>query len=232
MRFSSTQRRHITLLLLIVSGASFAQEKKQWAGPHIGFSTGHTWTRDINTEYLTGGLDGFGPSGFTAKNKLRGGLVGVNAGYHFLLKDRWLLGVGAEWRAYHANKSSEQCSGPCEQSYLMRSSIKNKVSFLAKAGYLVNDKTLLFVNGGWANTQMKRRYTNIDGGDSESHKSWQGGWTVGFGGEYAFHENLTGKIEYRYTNIKDKTMYPDLWSRFEKQDANQSELTAGITYYF
>ena len=142
------------------------------------------------------------------------------------------MGVGAEWRTYHANKTSEQCSGPCEHSYLIKSSVRNKLSLLGKAGYLVNDKTLVYVNGGWANTQMKRRYMNIDGGDSESHQSWQGGWTAGFGAEYAFHENLTANIEYRYTNVKDKTLYLDLWSRPEKQSVNQNELTVGITYYF
>ena len=38
------------------------------------------------------------------------------------------------------------------------SSVDQKVSLLAKLGYLINNKTLLFVTGGYSTTEMMRNY--------------------------------------------------------------------------
>ena len=128
----------------------------------------------------------------------------------------------------------EQCDGPCE-TYYIKSSLKNKFSLLAKAGYLVNDKSLLYVNGGWANAQFKRNYFDDDDGgigSGDSLKSWQDGWTLGLGSEYHFYNNLTAKIEYRYTDLGSKTTYSPYYDYYEKQNVRQNEVTAGVAYHF
>jgi outer membrane immunogenic protein len=221
----------VLITLLTLSASASADDKINWTGPYAGIDAGYTWARDSNTELETS--DG-APSGYTATNKPKGGLIGINAGYNYLVNDKWLLGLGAEFKTYNANNTSEQCDGPCE-NYYIKSSLRNKFSLLAKAGYLVNDKTLLYLNGGWANAQFKRNYFDDDDGgigSGDSFKSWQDGWTLGLGSEYHFYNNLTAKIEYRYTDLGSKTTYSPYFDYNEKQNAHQNEVTAGVAYHF
>jgi outer membrane immunogenic protein len=117
------------------------------------------------------------------------------------------------------------------------SSFENKFSFLGKIGYLVNDKTLAYVKGGWANAQIKRDYTNyLYAAVIESHKSWQDGWTLGVGSEYNFFQNLTAKLEYRYTDLGSKSIYASNMvtdsSFTQTQNTRQNELNVGVAYHF
>ena len=148
------------------------------------------------------------------------------------MTDKWLVGLGLELKAYDIDNKAMLCSHfECNGNYFIKSSIEDKISILAKAGYFVDDHTLLYVNGGWADARTTRE--NIATGlGTESYKIWQQGWSLGFGGEYNFYQNLTAKLEYRYTLYLDEKVDTNLFLAHEKQTLNQNEVTAGITYHF
>lgn len=218
--------------IIAISSSVFAGEKINWTGPYVGVDAGYSWGRDNNFQPPGEGTS----DAWFAKNKPKGGLIGINAGYDFLLNDKWLVGLGADFKTYNADDKAQQY-GLLDLTDLccsIKSSIENKFSVLAKAGYLVNDKVLLYVNGGWANAQIKRSYmqTSIDYADSR--KNWQDGWTMGLGGEFNFYQNIAAKIEYRYTDLGNKTVpnvFDGDWGK-QLQDLHQNELTAGIIYRF
>lgn len=214
--------------LFTILNQALAEDKVNWTGPYLGIDAGYAWGRDNNLE----------PDGtiWFAKIKPKGGLIGVNGGYDYLLNDKWLVGIGAEFKTYNADDTAQQFNATdlTDLCCSIKSSIKNKFSVLAKAGYLLNNKALLYVNGGWANAQIKRSYSDTDFEYVDSYKNWQGGWTLGLGGEFNFFQNMTAKIEYRYTDLGNKTVpnvFNGNWGR-ELHDFHQDELTAGITYRF
>ncbi len=98
----------------------------------------------------------------------------------------------------------------------------------------MNEKTLLYVNGGWASAQIKRSYRDTEFDYVDSYKNWQDGWTIGLGSEFNFYQNITAKIEYRYTDLGNKTIpnvFAGNWGS-QQQDFYQNELTAGVAYRF
>ena len=222
-----TIQKLVLISLFALSSSVFAEDKINWTGPYLGLDAGYSWTRDSNLEFSGDG--GTPDYRWTAKNKPSGGLVGINAGYNYLLNDKWLFGLGAEFKTYNANDTLPW--GPAVDNATITSSVENKFSLLAKAGYLINDKTMFYMNGGWANAEIKRNYADLI---PMTFKNWQDGWTLGAGGEYSIYQNLTAKIEYRYTDLGDKKN----WRTFpgttfhEKQSVYQNELTAGIAYHF
>ena len=227
-----TIQKLVLITLITLSASVFAGEKINWTGPYVGVDAGYSWGRDNNLQPPGEGT----VSGWFAKNKPKGGLIGINAGYDFLLNDKWLVGLGADFKTYNADEKAQQydLADLTDLCCSIKSSVENKFSVLAKAGYLVNDKVLLYVNGGWANAQIKRSYMDTFFDYADSRKNWQDGWTMGLGGEFNFYQNIAAKIEYRYTDLGNKTVpnvFDGNWGK-QLQDLHQNELTAGITYRF
>ncbi|MGF0539200.1 outer membrane protein [Agrobacterium sp. ES01] len=66
-----------------------------------------------------------------------------------------------------------------------------------RVGYAM-DRALLFGAAGWTATDAK-----LDTGAGESNEMMNG-WTVGGGVDYAFTDNMFGRVEYRYNDYGDK----------------------------
>ena len=69
----------------------------------------------------------------------------------------------------------------------------------ARAGYLVTDKALVYVRGGYANTRVRtaRSTATTIVRDSDNLDGWQ----VGGGLEYAISEKVSARVEYRYSDF-------------------------------
>ena len=231
INFTSTQRLGVAALLAVASSVAIAEDKMNWAGPYAGINTGYTWVHDKDDGYAYGKCKGDCPPA-TQSNHANGPSVGIDLGYNFLLQNNLLLGIETEFKSYNANEESNFFTPNLFRK--INSSFENKFSFLGKIGYLLNDKTLAYIKGGWANAQIKRDYTN----DAlpavvESHKSWQDGWTLGIGSEYNFYQNLTAKLEYRYTDLGSKSIYAsNISSLTQTQNTRQNELNVGVAYHF
>jgi outer membrane immunogenic protein len=75
------------------------------------------------------------------------------------------------------------------------------------------DRVLLYATGGWAWARVTDTYCTLVGGVCaiggpgffDSISSTRNGGTVGVGLEYAFLNNFSARVEYRYTHFQDHT---------------------------
>ena len=115
-----------------------------------------------------------------------------------------------------------------------KTEIKQSYSLLGRLGYLINDKTLAYVIGGYTNAKIER--TIYDGwflNGSDKNSDWQNGWTLGLGSEIQFKDSLSVKFEYRYTDLGDTSFYtPAFGGVQEKFDYTQNEIAVGLNYHF
>ena len=204
-----------------------AQENINWSGPFVGVDVGYTWTTDKKNN---ASRDGFS---YHAENKDNGGFIGINTGYNFMLNEKWLLGFIGEYKTYDAQDSDVDLKDGVPDDVTTVSAVDQKVSLLAKLGYLIDSKTLFFITGGFATAEMSRHYDEVTPSRSEKHKDWQNGWSIGFGSAYNFHENISANLEYRYTDLRTNDIDIAMWNNApQPQKVSQDEVTFGITYHF
>ena len=71
-----------------------------------------------------------------------------------------------------------------------------------RAGYAV-DRTLIYVAGGWTRARLDATHTFSRDGDGSltfDSSTTRDGWNIGIGAEYAWLNNWTVGLEYRYTD--------------------------------
>jgi outer membrane immunogenic protein len=87
-----------------------------------------------------------------------------------------------------------------------------------RAGYLVTDRTLLYVRGGYTNMRASVQITQL--GKSSYGRENFDGWTMGGGVERAITKQISVRAEYRYGDLrKEGTFY-------------QHQLLVGAAYHF
>lgn len=192
-------------LAAALTGASpaFAQT---FDGPYAGVQGG--WKKD--------GADTIdGNSGPVAVDRSRdSGTVGVFGGYNLKATDKIVLSAEGSFNLGIDDRVSRAAAGT-------RFSIDPKYSFDlgVRAGYLVNDKTLVYARGGYENTRAKMQFSDAAG--IRSDKDTLDGWSVGGGIERAIANRISARLEYRYS---------DLGSGRNEFDRHQALL--GIAYHF
>lgn len=97
----------------------------------------------------------------------------------------------------------------------------------ARAG-VAFDRALVYATGGLAYGGSEATAVTALGTftDDNTHV----GWTVGAGAEYAFTDNLTGRLEYLYTDLDDETAV--LAGTAYSVGAEFSTIRAGLNYKF
>jgi outer membrane immunogenic protein len=108
-----------------------------------------------------------------------GWLGGAYVGYNIHLEKNWGLGVEGDFT--FTGKSSGTFSNP------WNSTIRGRVGY-------AYDRFLFYGTGGVAFGDLK----NTAGGGGETTKV---GWTAGLGAEAVLAGNVTGRIEYRHTDL-------------------------------
>jgi outer membrane immunogenic protein len=168
---------------LIMSTAAHAET---YNGPYVGVSAGwdrseladqNIATQPINAEISRDAL-----------------VLGGYAGYNYKATDRIVIGAEAGFSATVDDKIGTTVSGQAL-------TIDPRFSFdlTARAGYLVTEKALLYVRGGYANTRVRTTLTTASGAVRQSDNI--DGWLVGGGVEYAITENISARAEYRYSDF-------------------------------
>jgi len=139
---------------------------------------------------------------------------GVFVGYDATIEGRFVVGAEAGLDLASDDEVDASAAGT---NYL----IDPKYSFdvTARAGYLVDPKTLLYVRGGYTNARI--RATAVNGTAIESAGRSEDGWLAGAGVERQVAQNVTARLEYRY-------------SKFSEGDGkdDRHRLLAGIAYRF
>lgn len=163
-----------------------------WTGPYVGLQAGYGWDKsDVDG---SSDLPDFDPD-FGSLNP-DGFIGGLHAGYNWQSDS---LVFGAEGDIEYADlKDSNDASipgpGPVEierkQDWLGSLRLRGGVAF---------DRTLVYATGGLAVGEVE---LNVDSNfidDSEDKTKW--GWTIGGGLEHAFTDELSLRLEYRYTDL-------------------------------
>ena len=91
----------------------------------------------------------------------------------------------------------------------------------SRAGYVLGERNLLYVRGGYANTRV--RLTRDVGGVAVSDKDNLDGWFVGGGVERKLLDNVSTRLEYRYHDFGDNN---------ETGKYERHQVLAGVAYRF
>lgn len=176
------------LTAAIAGAAAFATPAaaETFNGPYVGVTAG--WNRAEVADRTLNAL------AIDAEATRDSAVVGIYGGYNYKVLDNVVLGVEAGFStAIDDNVRAESLGRTLN--------VDPRYSFdlSARAGYLVNSKTLVYARGGYANQRI-RNTLETDSGAVRSSDNLDG-WTVGGGVEYAITPKISARAEYRYSDF-------------------------------
>lgn len=195
-----------TLAAALAVSMGTAASAEPFNGPFIGVQGG--WNQDdLNNPTTDAGVlavtqkkDSFNAGGFI--------------GYDYKIADRFVLGAEAgiqfsvDDEVVHDNGTALITLDP-----------KRAIDLTARAGVLADAKTLIYARGGYTNARV--RTTSEDSAGITSASQDRDGWLVGGGVERAITDNISARIEYRYTDLSDGN------GKFDRHQA-----LVGVAYRF
>lgn len=155
-------------------------------GPYVGITTG--WDR---TETNRSPANGQALDAGTSRDGL---LLGFYGGYNRKVGEHVVLGAEAGFSGTIDDSSRATIGGAA-----VRIDPRYSFDLTARAGYLVTDKALLYVRGGYANQRVRTEVQTANGLVRSSDSL--DGWLVGGGVKYAITERISARAEYRYSDV-------------------------------
>ncbi|MBO9574477.1 MAG: porin family protein [Sphingobium sp.] len=179
---------------LLALSATPVLAKSEFQGPSIGVQAG--WNHDI------------------AINSKKDAVVGgVFAGYDHEVAPNVILGVEGGFSLAASDKI-----GPAGSN---AATIDPDYSFdlSARAGYVVGEKNLVYVRGGYANTRadVTRTVASVTTSDKQTFD----GWFAGGGVERKLLSNVSARVEYRFNDFDANN------SKYQRH-----QVLAGVAYRF
>jgi len=201
-----------------------------WEGGYVGLHAG--WADgDRDTSYglapplpaFANGKNGYGQSG---------ALAGLQLGYNFELNPTWVLGVKADWSWADVDGSSTFTSPAFPTGFKGTGNYDWLASTTVRLGYLVNNKFMVFADGGLAFGGFE--FNSSSGYNFNESRS---GWTLGIGGEYRFTPRASMSFQYNYYDFgSDKNSgtitFPGALPFVSKADADMNVFKLGFNYKF
>ncbi|GAC1331630.1 MAG: porin family protein [Beijerinckiaceae bacterium] len=197
-----------------------------WTGFYIGVQGGYAW-ENIRETGIFGGLPIYTLSNNNARGFLGGGHVGFN----------WQVAqvvFGMEGDVEGSGVRGTSPTNPFFDGALNNVSWRADIrgSIRGRLG-LAFDRALLYATGGVAFTTFKMRENFFGLGLSEAFNTSRAGFTVGAGLEYAFTNNWTARVEYRFTDFgtfnNASVLAPGL---FYRERVFDQAIRGGISYKF
>jgi outer membrane immunogenic protein len=183
-----------------------------------------TWTgfyAGINGGYGFGDTNGYGRA---LAGSPGGGLIGATAGYNYQYQ-RFVLGLEADFD-YAGITDSQTSAGPVTA----KSNLNFETTIRARAGYAV-DRALFFVTGGYAGGNLHSTVYDTPRNFYGANSNYLNGYAIGGGAEYAFMPNLSGKVEYIYTDLGQAYNFAHT-TDVTRIGLSTSNIKAGINYHF
>lgn len=168
-----------------LGAAVTSAQAETYSGPYVGVTAG--WERgEIADRIETQPINGE-----ASRDAL---VLGGYVGYNHKVTDRIVIGAEAGFSATVDDRVSATSAGQAL-------TIDPRYSFdlSARAGYLVTDKALVYVRGGYANNRVRTTLAAATGTVSASDNL--DGWQVGGGVEYAITDRISARAEYRYSDF-------------------------------
>jgi outer membrane immunogenic protein len=175
-------------------------------GPYVGVTAG--WERSE----IADRIEARPITGEASRDAL---VLGGYGGYNLKASERIVIGAEVGFTAAVDDTARATSAG-------RPLSIDPRYSFdlSARAGYLVTDKALVYVRGGYANSRVRTTFTPTNGAPVVTSDNLDG-WQVGGGLEYAISDHISARAEYRYS---------DLGSTGGQYDRHQT--LVGVSYNF
>ncbi|MBB4197596.1 hypothetical protein CCR94_13310 [Rhodoblastus sphagnicola] len=152
-----------------------------WTGFYVGIEGGAAF---INNSIRD-------TTGAKADNNPTAGLIGGVVGYNYELPNKFVLGLEGDAGGVLGAKQTKNNAGvPFYNDHSYFADVRGRV------GYAIIDRALLYVAGGVAFGDVKTGWTG-----GPSYTDDRVGYTIGAGVDYAFTNNLIGRVEYRYTDL-------------------------------
>jgi outer membrane immunogenic protein len=164
--------------LVAGAGMAFAADLPDYQAPPPAQYTpvsAYNWTGPYLG--LQGGY-GWGTSG------LNGWEGGAYAGYNFQLDPNWIVGLEGDFMF----TGRDGITGTTATNHSWDASIRGRIGY-------AYDRFLFYGTGGVAFGDIKGTNTGV------SASSTQVGWTAGLGVEAALTQNVTGRLEFRHTDL-------------------------------
>jgi outer membrane immunogenic protein len=155
-----------------------------WTGGYAGLQIGYGWA---DTDARSGPLAGFDQSySYQADGFLGGGHIGFN-----FQKQGVVYGLEADLDLTDLNKTSTGSLGDSHKTSIdWMGSIRGRIG-------LANGRNLFYLTGGWAFGDVNVRSES----GLVSYSETLHGWTIGGGMERSLTNNMTARLEYRYTDL-------------------------------
>ncbi|WP_134496326.1 outer membrane protein [Microvirga pakistanensis] len=200
-----------------------------WTGFYVGGQVGYGWNTGDNDFAVPAGVtvDGVPFTGFGGDDG-DGFLAGVHAGYNYQIGS-FVVGLEGDIEGVFGDDDDDfdgvfedDAGNPIVVS-IPGTSIDWQGSIRARAGFAF-DRALIYATGGFA-------FAGLSDGIGDADDDTLTGWTLGAGLEYAFTNNLTTRLEYRYTSFDGDNIV------FDGEDVGESEVDfhtvrVGLSYKF
>ena len=164
-----------------------------WTGGYVGLQAGYLWGStsvafpEVPVLYSNPDPDGF--------------IGGVYAGYNHQFDNGFIAGIEGDFALSNADGDDliwdDIGSFPAET---WTSSIDWTAAIRARAGYAIDQRTMVYAAGGVAFAGTEATVSDL-GVVREKISDTLVGWTVGVGGEHALTDNLIARAEYRYSDF-------------------------------
>lgn len=193
----------VSALLIAIPSAALGQD---FDGTYVGVQGGWEQTDLRNPETDLGML--------TLDRERQSFTGGIFAGYDRQVGPRIVLGAEAG-----VDVSADDEVRSTTGTGLISVDPQWSVDLTARAGYLLDGRTLAYLRGGYTNARVE---TNLGTGAAElSETEQRNGWLVGAGIERRILQNISGRLEYRYSDLSEGD------GTFDRH-----RLLAGIAYRF
>jgi outer membrane immunogenic protein len=184
-----------------------------WSGMYLGVQLGYAGG---NTEASSGPSGGFNQA---YDYKSEGWLGGAHAGYNFQ-RGNLVYGIEAD-----LEKSGQKGNGVGSLGFPHTSEVDWQGSLRGRLG-LAFDRTLVYGTAGWAFGDVK-----VDKGFA-NYSDVRNGWTAGVGVEHMLTNNLSARIEYRYTDFGRADFGNTAINSTDRSNVDQHAVRAGLSLKF
>jgi outer membrane immunogenic protein len=206
-----------------------------WTGFYVGAQLGYAWG-DSEDEFPGGAffvndagiLTPF-TGGFGGDNDSF--LAGAHAGYNYQIGS-FVVGLEGDVEGFFNDNDNFNgilldATGTPVAFALSGRDIDWQGSIRARAGFAF-DRAMIYATGGFAFAGVSGGVSNLIANNGDDTLT---GWTLGAGLEYAFTNNLTTRVEYRYTNYdRDDSIFNNV--TFGGGDFDFHTVRVGLTYKF
>ena len=211
-----------------------------WSGFYVGAHAGYRWA-DANFSGPGYDFDGFPFPPRSESYGPNGGIIGVQAGYNFMITPTILAGVEGDWTW---GSSHDGAAGTVfvfaadGVSFASEAKLTWQATLRGRLG-VVNGPWLFYGTGGVAFARLHWTDNStfiFDGTPSTAFVSDVGktltGFVVGAGIEYLWTPNWIARLEYLYENFGDVSVPFGLGPQTGSLDLNVNKVRVGLSYKF